>query len=142
MTLNNDIEIPQVGFGVFLVPPEETKAAVSAALETGYRHIDTAALYGNEAEVGAAIAASGIGRDELFVTTKCWNSDQGYDASQAAFVKSLELLQMDYVDLYLIHWPTPERDLYVDTWRSLEELYDRGAARSGSPTSSPRTCRG
>jgi len=130
VTLNNGVEIPQVGFGVFLVPAEETKAAVLAALEIGYRHIDTAKLYANEAEVGSAIQESGIDRGELFVTTKCWNSDQGFDAAQAAFRSSLDALQMDYVDLYLIHWPTPARDLYVDTWRGFERLYEAGGTKA------------
>ena len=130
VTLNNGVEIPQVGFGVFLVPPDETKAAVLSALEIGYRHIDTAALYGNEAEVGAAITESGIDRGDLFVTTKCWNSDQGFEESQAAFAQSLDRLQMDYVDLYLIHWPTPARDKYVDTWRRFEHLYESGGTRA------------
>jgi 2,5-diketo-D-gluconate reductase A len=130
ITLNNGVEIPQVGFGVFLVPADETRAAVSSALEIGYRHIDTAALYGNEAEVGAAIADSGIDRADLFVTTKCWNTDQGFEESQAACAKSLDLLQMAYVDLYLIHWPRPKRDRYVDTWRGFERLYETGASRA------------
>lgn len=130
ITLNNGVDVPQVGFGVFLVPPEETEAVVSAALEAGYRHLDTAALYGNEAEVGRSIAASGIDRGDLFVTTKCWNSDQGYDPARVAFARSLDLLQMDYVDLYLIHWPTPQRDLYVDTWRAFEEIHAKATARA------------
>jgi 2,5-diketo-D-gluconate reductase A len=130
LTLNNGADIPQVGFGVFLVPPEETEAAVSAALDAGYRHIDTAALYGNEAEVGRAIAAAGIDRGDLFVTTKCWNSDQGNDAARVAFARSLDQLQMDYDDHYHNHSPTPQRDLYVDTWRALEDIYASAAARS------------
>lgn len=130
MTLNNGVEIPQVGFGVFLVPAEETRQAVTSALEVGYRHIDTATIYGNEAAVGEAIAASAIPRDELFVTTKCWNSDQGYDSARAAFEASLERLGLDFVNLYLIHWPSPARNLYVDTWKALEGLYDEGLARA------------
>ena len=128
--LNNDVEIPQVGFGVFLVPAAATRAAVEAALEVGYRHIDTARLYDNEAAVGEAIAASGIARDELFVTTKCWNSDQGYDSALAAFDASLKRLRLDYLDLYLIHWPTPDRNLYVDTWRAFERRYADGLVRA------------
>ncbi|MBA3905949.1 MAG: aldo/keto reductase [Pseudonocardiales bacterium] len=128
--LNNGVAIPQLGFGVFLVPPGETEVAVATALETGYRHIDTARLYDNEGEVGAAIAKSGIPRDELFVTTKVWNSDQGYDATLAAFDKSLERLGFDYVDLYLIHWPLPKVDRYVDTWRALEKLATEGRSRA------------
>jgi 2,5-diketo-D-gluconate reductase A len=128
--LNNGVTIPQLGFGVFLVPPGETEAAVATALSTGYRHIDTARLYDNEHEVGAAVAKSGVPRGELFVTTKVWNSDQGYDATLAAFDKSLERLGFDYVDLYLIHWPLPKVDRYVDTWRALEKIAAEGRARA------------
>jgi 2,5-diketo-D-gluconate reductase A len=128
--LNNGVTIPQLGFGVFLVPPGETQAAVATALQTGYRHIDTARLYDNEAEVGAAIAESGVSRDEIFVTTKVWNSDQGYDATLAAFDKSLERLGFDYVDLYLIHWPVPKANRYVETWRALEKIAGEGRARA------------
>jgi 2,5-diketo-D-gluconate reductase A len=128
--LNNGVAIPQLGFGVFLVPPGETEAAVATALSTGYRHIDTARLYENEGEVGAAIAKSGIPRDEIFVTTKLWNSDQGYDAARAAFDRSLEQLGFDYVDLYLIHWPLPKLDRYVETWRALEKIAGEGRARA------------
>ncbi|HEY0815121.1 MAG TPA: aldo/keto reductase [Pseudonocardia sp.] len=128
--LNNGVAIPQLGFGVFLVPPGETEVAVATALQTGYRHLDTARLYENEAEVGAAVATSGIPRGELFVTTKVWNGDQGYDATLAAFDKSLERLGFDYVDLYLIHWPLPKRDRYVDTWRALEKIAAEGRARA------------
>jgi 2,5-diketo-D-gluconate reductase A len=128
--LNNGVAIPQLGFGVFLVPPGETEAAVATALSTGYRHIDTARLYENEGEVGAAIAKSGIPRDEIFVTTKLWNSDQGYDAARAAFDKSLEQLGFDYVDLYLVHWPLPKLDRYVETWRALEKIAGEGRARA------------
>jgi 2,5-diketo-D-gluconate reductase A len=130
ITLNNGVTIPQLGFGVFLVPPGETEVAVSTALETGYRHIDTARLYDNEAEVGAAVAKSGIPRGELFVTTKVLNGDQGYDATLAAFDKSMERLGFDYVDLYLIHWPMPQVDRYVETWRALEKLAAEGRARA------------
>jgi 2,5-diketo-D-gluconate reductase A len=128
--LNNGVAIPQLGFGVFLVPPGETEVAVATALRTGYRHIDTARLYDNEGEVGAAIAKSGVPREELFVTTKVWNSDQGFDATLAAFDKSLERLGFDYVDLYLIHWPLPKVDRYVDTWRALERIAAEGRARA------------
>jgi 2,5-diketo-D-gluconate reductase A len=128
--LNDHHEIPQVGFGVFLVPPAETKAAVAAALDIGYRHIDTARLYDNEVAVGQAIAESGIPRDELFVTTKCWNDDQGYDRSLKAFDGSIARLGLDYVDLYLIHWPAPKQDLYVETWRAFETIKASGHARS------------
>ena len=130
VTLNNGVEIPQLGFGVFQIPEDETTAAVSSALETGYRHIDTAAIYGNEAGVGRALADSGLSRDELFITTKVWNSDQGYDATLRAFDPSLAALGLDRLDLYLIHWPTPARDLYADTWRALERLVEEGRLRA------------
>ncbi|MBC7594483.1 MAG: aldo/keto reductase [Kineosporiaceae bacterium] len=121
--LNNGVSIPQLGFGVFQVPPEETKAAVKTALEAGYRHVDTARIYGNEEAVGEAIAESGIAREELFITTKLWNDDQGYDSTLAAFEASINKLGLDYLDLYLIHWPTPAKDTYVDTWKAFESLY-------------------
>ncbi|WP_448321236.1 aldo/keto reductase [Streptomyces sp. CO7] len=130
VTLNNGVEIPQLGFGVFQVPDEDTTAAVTAALEAGYRSIDTAAIYGNEAGVGKAIADSGIAREDLFVTTKLWNSEQGYDATLRAFDESLAKLGLDHVDLYLIHWPTPARDLYLDTWRAFERLAADGRIRA------------
>ncbi|KUN23172.1 oxidoreductase [Streptomyces antibioticus] len=130
VTLNNGIEIPQLGFGVFQVPDPETAAAVTSALEAGYRSIDTAAIYGNEAGVGQALAASGIARDELFVTTKLWNADQGYDATLKAFDASLAKLGLDFVDLYLIHWPTPARDLYRESWRAIEKLAGEGRVRA------------
>ncbi|MFF5724954.1 aldo/keto reductase [[Kitasatospora] papulosa] len=130
VTLNNGVTIPQLGFGVFQVPDDETTAAVTAALEAGYRSVDTAAVYGNETGVGRALAESGLGREELFVTTKLWNADQGYDATLAAFDASLAKLGLDHVDLYLIHWPTPARDLYTDTWRALEKLLAEGRIRA------------
>ncbi|MFJ3733420.1 aldo/keto reductase [[Kitasatospora] papulosa] len=130
VTLNNGVTIPQLGFGVFQVPDDETTAAVTAALEAGYRSIDTAAVYGNETGVGRALAESGLGREELFVTTKLWNADQGYDATLTAFDASLAKLGLDHVDLYLIHWPTPARDLYTDTWRALEKLLAEGRIRA------------
>ena len=130
ITLNNGVEMPQLGFGVFLVPPDEVVEPVRTALDAGYRLIDTATLYGNEEGVGRAIAGSGVPRDELFVTTKVWNSDQGYDRTLRAFDNSIKLLGLDVVDLYLIHWPQPARDLYVDTWRALEQLYADGRARA------------
>ncbi|TCC41019.1 aldo/keto reductase [Kribbella speibonae] len=128
--LNNDVEMPQLGYGVFQVPNDETAAAVTQALEAGYRSIDTAAAYQNEAGVGQALAASGIDRSDLFVTTKLWNADQGYDSTLKAFDQSLSLLGLEYLDLYLIHWPTPARDLYVDSWRALEQLYADGRVRA------------
>ncbi|WP_031027369.1 aldo/keto reductase [Streptomyces sp. NRRL WC-3725] len=130
VTLNNGIEMPQLGFGVFQVPDDETTAAVTTALQAGYRSIDTAAIYGNERGVGRAIAESGIAREELFVTTKLWNEDQGYDATLAAFDASLDKLGLDYVDLYLVHWPAPTRDLYLDTWRAFEKILGEGRTRA------------
>lgn len=130
ITLNNGIEMPRLGFGVFQVPDAETAEAVASALDAGYRSIDTAAVYGNEAGVGRAITESGIARDELFVTTKLWNTDQGLDAALAAYDASLERLGLDYVDLYLIHWPAPALGLYKDTWRALERLLDQGRVRA------------
>ncbi|SEA64381.1 aldo/keto reductase [Leifsonia sp. 21MFCrub1.1] len=128
LTLNNGTTIPQLGFGVFKVDPDETTRIVTDALEVGYRHIDTAAIYGNEEGVGAAIASSGIPRDELFVTTKLWN-DRQTDA-EAAFDESLGKLGLDYVDLYLIHWPTPQKDTFVQAWTSLEKIYASGRAKA------------
>lgn len=130
LTLNSANQIPQLGLGVFKVEDDECERVVSDALEVGYRHIDTAMIYRNEAAVGRAIAASGIPRDELFVTTKLWNSDQGPDTARAAFETSLELLGLDYVDLYLIHWPAPLRDQYVESWAVLEQLHEEGLAHS------------
>jgi 2,5-diketo-D-gluconate reductase A len=130
VTLSGGVEIPQLGFGVFLVPPGETEASVSTALETGYRHVDTARIYENEGEVGTAIARSGIARDDLFIATKLWNSDQGRDAALKAFDASLERLGLDHVDLYLIHWPAPGADRYVDSWRALQEIHASGRARA------------
>ncbi|MEV6909951.1 aldo/keto reductase [Amycolatopsis sp. NPDC051071] len=128
--LNNGVEMPQLGFGVFQVPDDETTAAVKTALDAGYRSIDTATIYGNEAGVGKALAESGIARDDLFITTKLWNSDQGYDATLKAFDASLAKLGLERLDLYLIHWPTPERDLYRDTWKAFEKLYADGRVRA------------
>jgi diketogulonate reductase-like aldo/keto reductase len=128
--LNDGVEIPQLGFGVFQVPPEETAATVMRAFETGYRHIDTAAAYGNEAEVGQAFHGSGLDRDEVFITTKCWNDSQGYDEATRALKQSLERLELEHVDLYLIHWPAPARDRYVDTWRAFIDLQRQGLVRS------------
>jgi len=130
LALNTGAQIPQLGFGVFQVPPPETAAAVGMALEQGYRSIDTAAAYRNERGVGEAVAASGIPRDEVFITTKVWNDQQGRDTTLAAFERSLERLGMDHVDLYLIHWPAPGRDRYVETWKMLEELHADGRARA------------
>ncbi|MFG3343936.1 aldo/keto reductase [Streptomyces sp. NPDC048018] len=130
VTLNNGAEMPRLGFGVFQVPDEETTAAVAAALEAGYRSIDTAAVYGNEAGVGKALADSGLARDELFVTTKLWNADQGHDTTLRAFDASLAKLGLDHVDLYLVHWPAPARDLYLDSWKAIEQLVAEGRVRT------------
>jgi len=128
--LNNGVEMPQLGFGVWQVPDAEAETAVATALEAGYRSIDTAAAYGNEEGTGRALAKSGVPREDLFVTTKLWNSDQGYDSTLRAFDTSLSKLGLEYVDLYLIHWPTPARDRYVDTYKAFEKLLDDGRVRA------------
>ncbi|WP_030936723.1 aldo/keto reductase [Streptomyces sp. NRRL S-646] len=128
--LNNGVEMPQLGFGVWQVPDDEAERAVATALEAGYRSIDTAAIYGNEEGTGKAIAASGIPREDIFLTTKLWNSDQGYDSTLRAFDASLDKLGVEYVDLYLIHWPTPARDKYVDTYKAFEKLHADGRIRA------------
>lgn len=128
ITLNDGREIPQLGLGVFKVEPGETERLVSDALDAGYRHIDTASYYRNEAEVGRAIASSGVGRDEIFVTTKLWNDDQ--PRALAAFDESLDRLGLDRVDLFLIHWPQPERGEALGAWRSLIEIAESGRASS------------
>ena len=124
------VSIPQLGFGVFQVPPEATERAVATALQTGYRHIDTAAAYRNEEGVGRAIRAFALPRDEVFVTTKVWNDYQGHDRALQAFERSLERLGFDYVDLYLIHWPAPSAGLYPETWQALLELQAAGRTRA------------
>jgi len=127
--LQNGVKMPWIGLGVFRVEEgEPVENAVRWALEAGYRHIDTAAIYGNERGVGKAIRKSGVPREDVFVTTKVWNSDQGYEKTLAAFDASLERLGMDYVDLYLVHWPVKE--LYKETWRALEAIYESGRARA------------
>ena len=130
LTLNDGRTIPQLGLGVFLVDPAEAERIVTEALEVGYRHIDTAMIYKNEEGVGRAIAASGIPREELFITTKLWNSDQGTDTARAALDTSLSKLGLDYVDLYLIHWPAPKYGKHVESWQTLVELRESGKARS------------
>ena len=130
--LNNGQRIPQFGFGVFLIDPKDTRAAVTHALQAGYRHVDTAQMYGNEAEVGAAISSSGLDRHDVFVTTKLNNGAHQPDDARQAFDESLKALGFDYVDLFLIHWPLPTRydGDYVSTWNTLEEFYRDGRARS------------
>ena len=130
VALNDDLAMPRLGFGVFQIPPEQTGDAVSHALATGYRAVDTAAAYGNEAEVGDAIRDGELDREEVFVTTKVWSNDHGREPALRAFDRSLDRLGFDYVDLYLIHWPTPARDLYVETWEALIECRRDGRARS------------
>ncbi|MCP2031773.1 2,5-diketo-D-gluconate reductase A [Okibacterium sp. HSC-33S16] len=130
LSLSDGYTIPQVGFGVYKVPQHQTAEAVRTALEAGYRHIDTATLYANEAQVGQGVRESGIAREDIFVTTKVWNSDQGFDSTLRAFDTSMDLLGLDYLDLYLIHWPAPTQDRYVDTWRALERLQGDGRVRS------------
>lgn len=130
LMLNNGVPIPQLGFGVFLVPPDETAAAVATALDAGYRLIDTAQGYQNEQGVGEAVARSEVPREEIFITTKLANSQHGYDRALAAFDASLEKLGIDVLDLFLIHWPLPMFDAYVETWRALEQLHVDGRVRS------------
>ena len=127
--LRGGTDIPQLGFGVFQVPPEDTAAVTARALEAGYRHIDTAAAYRNEAGVGEALRASGLGRDEVFITSKCWNDDHGREPAKRALHASLERLGADRLDLYLIHWPAPAQDRYVETWRAFAELQSEGLVR-------------
>ncbi|MER5851691.1 aldo/keto reductase [Streptomyces sp. NPDC002012] len=130
ITLNNGVEMPQLGFGVWQVPDNEAAKAVATAIESGYRSIDTAAIYENEEGTGRAVAASGVAREELFVTTKLWNADQGYDSTLHAFDTSLDKLGLDYVDLYLIHWPVPAKDAYIDTYKAFEKIYSEGRAKA------------
>lgn len=130
VTLNNGVSMPQLGFGVFLMPPEQTAKYVSVALENGYRLIDTAAAYHNEEGVGEAIKNSGISRQEIFVTSKLWNSDHGYDKAIKGFETSLKKLGLDYLDLYLIHWPLPMKGLANETWRGLEQIYKTGRVKA------------
>ncbi|MFH8750405.1 aldo/keto reductase [Streptomyces rimosus] len=130
ITLNNGVAMPQLGYGVWQVPDDEAFTAVGNALEAGYRSIDTAAIYGNEEGTGKALAASGIARDELFVTTKLWNDAQGYDSTLRAFDESLNKLGLEYIDLYLIHWPLPAQGTFVDTYRAFEKIYEEGRAKA------------
>jgi 2,5-diketo-D-gluconate reductase A len=130
VTLNDGRPMPQLGLGVWQSPREATAQAVRVALEAGYRSVDTAAVYRNEAEVGEGVRASGLDRAEVFVTTKLWNDDQGFDTALRALDASLKRLKLDYVDLYLIHWPAPGQDRYLDTWKALVRLREEGRARS------------
>ena len=130
LTLNDGSTIPQVGLGTYQAAGDETARMVETAIGIGYRHIDTAMIYRNEAGVGAGVRASGVPRDQIFVTTKVWNTDQGHDAALAACAASLDRMGLDHVDLYLIHWPVPARDLYVDTWRALIRLREEGRVRA------------
>jgi len=130
IALNDGASIPQLGLGVYKVPDDEAETVVATALEAGYRHLDTASFYGNEGGVGRAMRASGVPRDEVFLTTKVWNTDHGYDETLRAFDLSLETLGTDHVELYLIHWPAPRQDRYVETYRALERIREEGRARS------------
>ena len=129
-SLRDGTQIPSVGFGVFLIPNSEVVSAVSTALGCGYRHLDTASIYKNEEGVGKAVRLSNLPRKDIFITTKIWNDDQGSGKTKAACFASLDRLGMDYLDLVLIHWPVPGRGLYVDTWRELIDLRDKGHIKS------------
>ncbi|ALV44883.1 oxidoreductase [Arthrobacter alpinus] len=131
--LNNGASIDVLGYGVYKVPAEDCADLVSTALDTGYRTVDTAALYGNEEGVGAAVAravASGTPREDIFITSKVWNTDHGYDATLAAFDASMDKLGLEYLDMYLIHWPCPEQELFIPTYKALEKLYHEGRVRA------------
>lgn len=131
--LTDKVSIPQLGFGLYKVPDQDAEQIVGTALRTGYRHLDSAALYGNEAGVGRAIAAAvndGLAREDLFVTSKVWNEDQGYESTLRAFEATRADLGLEYLDLYLIHWPCPERGLYLQTYRALERLHRDGLVRA------------
>lgn len=130
IVLNNAVKVPQLGFGVYQIEPDEVRGATELALDAGYRHIDTAAAYANEAGVGQAVRNSGIPRDEIFITTKLRNADQGYESALAAFENSRRELGVDVIDLYLIHWPYPRHNRFVDSWKALEKLYAEGTVRA------------
>jgi 2,5-diketo-D-gluconate reductase A len=130
VTLHDGVEMPQLGLGVWQISADETQGVVEDALAAGYRHFDTASAYRNERGVGAAVAGSGIPREEIFVTTKLWNEQQGHDAALSSFEKGLGRLGLDRVDLYLIHWPAPPQDRFVETWRAFERIRDEGRART------------
>ena len=130
ITLNNGVEIPQLGFGVFQIEPEQTREATLTALEVGYRHIDTAQMYGNEKEVGQAVRDSGLAREDLFVTSKLNNGFHAYDDALGAFEQSLKDLDIDYLDLFLVHWPLPGVGDYVETWQAMEKMYESGRVKA------------
>jgi len=130
VTLNNGVQMPQLGFGVFQIPENRTEEAVAQAFSAGYRSVDTATAYRNERTVGAAVANTSLNREEIFITTKLWNGDHGYDNALRAFDVSMERLGLDYLDLYLIHWPVPAKGLYSKTWRAFESLYAAGRTRA------------
>jgi 2,5-diketo-D-gluconate reductase A len=130
VTLNDGSKIPQIGLGTYQAAADHTAAMVETALGIGYRHIDTAMIYRNEAGIGDGLRTSGVPREDVYITTKLWNTDQGGDSARAAFNASLDRLKLDYVDLYLIHWPVPARDLYVESWETLIELREEGRARA------------
>jgi 2,5-diketo-D-gluconate reductase A len=130
ITLTDGNSIPQVGLGVWQTPPEDTERAVATALDAGYRHIDTAAAYGDEREVGLAVSRSGVPRDDVYLTTKLWNADQGYDSTLSAFDASMNRLGVDYLDLYLMHWPMPAKNAFVDTFKAFAHLRDQGRISS------------
>ncbi len=130
IALRGGVDIPQLGFGTFQIPAEDTAEVVTGALQAGYRHVDTASAYRNEAGVGQALHAAGLERSEVFITTKCWNSQQGFEEAKRALRESLERLECEHVDLYLIHWPAPPQDRYVETWRAFIELQEEGLARA------------
>jgi 2,5-diketo-D-gluconate reductase A len=130
VSFNDGNSIPQVGLGVWQTPNDTAVTAVKAALDAGYRHVDTAAAYHNEQGVGEGMRASGLDRQDIFLTTKLWNDDQGFDSTLRAFEKSLKALGTDYLDLYLIHWPSPHRGKYRDTWKALVRLKEEGRIRS------------
>lgn len=129
-TPTGPLAIPSIGFGVWQVPDDQVGAAVQTAVEVGYRHIDTARIYGNEAGVGRALATTEVPRDEIFVTTKVWNDDHGAERTRAALTASLDRLGLEWLDLYLVHWPVPEQDLYVETWAALRELREEGLVKA------------
>ncbi|THA35467.1 aldo/keto reductase [Streptomyces sp. A1277] len=130
ITLNNAVQIPQLGFGTFQIPPEDTRETTLAALEAGYRHIDTAEMYGNEKEVGQAVRDSGLDRADVFVTSKLNNGAHAHDDALQAFGRTMDEFGFDYLDLFLIHWPLPGKGDFVETWKALEEIYRSGRAKA------------